>query len=95
MNILEPEYWNKQAKDHIIKTVKLDSKNFNVAKNVIVFLGDGMGISTLTAARIFKGQLKLGNKHAEGERLSFETFPHVGLLSVSIEFPNFLKKISR
>ena len=26
------------------------------AKNVIFFLGDGMGISTVTAARIFAGQ---------------------------------------
>jgi alkaline phosphatase len=29
------------------------------AKNVIIFIGDGMGISTLTAARIYEGQ-KLG-----------------------------------
>ena len=26
------------------------------AKNVILFVGDGMGVSTLTAARIFEGQ---------------------------------------
>ena len=26
-------------------------------KNVILFLGDGMGVSTVTAARIFEGQL--------------------------------------
>ena len=28
------------------------------AKNVILFLGDGMGISTVTAARILQGQLQ-------------------------------------
>ena len=27
------------------------------AKNIIVFVGDGMGISTQTAARIYEGQL--------------------------------------
>jgi len=28
------------------------------AKNVILFIGDGMGISTITAARIYAGQKK-------------------------------------
>ena len=27
-----------------------------VARNVILFIGDGMGVSTVTAARIFDGQ---------------------------------------
>lgn len=30
--------------------------NTNPAKNVIIFIGDGMGISTLTAGRIYQGQ---------------------------------------
>jgi alkaline phosphatase len=47
------------------------------AKNVILFVGDGMGISTLTAARILEGQL--GGRPGEENRLSFETFPHVAL----------------
>ncbi|TOF85906.1 alkaline phosphatase, partial [Vibrio parahaemolyticus] len=56
------------------KTVTL---NNNVAKNVILFLGDGMSIPTLTAARIYKGQLK--KEGGEEGTLFFETFPHVGL----------------
>ena len=44
------------------------------AKNVILFVGDGMGISTLTAARILEGQQQ-GNTGEEGY-LSFETFPY-------------------
>ena len=28
------------------------------AKNIILFIGDGMGVSTVTAARILAGQLK-------------------------------------
>jgi len=43
------------------------------AKNVIVFLGDGMSIPTITAARILDGQRKGGS--GEENRLSFESFP--------------------
>jgi alkaline phosphatase len=50
----------------------------NKAKNVILFVGDGMGVSTLTAARILQGQQK-GNQGEEG-LLSFETFPHTALV---------------
>ncbi|MDD4869896.1 MAG: alkaline phosphatase [Kiritimatiellae bacterium] len=44
------------------------------AKNVILFIGDGMGISTITAARIFDGQHK-GGKGVDNS-LSFEKFPY-------------------
>lgn len=47
-------------------------------RNVILFLGDGMGISTITAARILAGQLA-GNTGEEHE-LAFERFPHVALI---------------
>jgi alkaline phosphatase len=47
------------------------------AKNVILFVGDGMGISTVTAARILEGQ----RRGASGEEnlLSFERLPYVAL----------------
>ena len=47
-------------------------------QNVILFLGDGMGVSTVTAARILAGQQqgKLGEEHV----LPFETFPNVALV---------------
>lgn len=48
------------------------------AKNVILFVGDGMGISTLTAARILQGQ-QSGQSGEEGY-LSFETFPYSALV---------------
>ncbi len=46
------------------------------AKNVILFVGDGMGVSTITAARILEGQMrgKLGEEH----QLSFEKLPFSG-----------------
>ncbi|OXA39645.1 Alkaline phosphatase, tissue-nonspecific isozyme [Folsomia candida] len=49
-----------------------------VAKNVIFFLGDGMSFATITAARIFKGQLE-GSPFGEEAELNFEHFPHIGL----------------
>lgn len=53
-------------------------KNTRTAKNVILFVGDGMGVSTVTAARIFDGQTR--GELGEENVLSFETFPHVALI---------------
>ncbi|WP_198589620.1 alkaline phosphatase, partial [Shewanella sp. 10N.286.51.B7] len=57
---------------------KLDTNNQFKAKNVIIFVGDGMGVSTLTASRILQGQMA-GQPGEEGY-LSFETFPHTALV---------------
>jgi alkaline phosphatase len=48
------------------------------AKNVILFIGDGMGISTITAARIYDGQKR--GETGEENQLSFERFPNVALV---------------
>ena len=47
------------------------------ARNVILFLGDGMGVSTVTAARILEGQLR--GESGEENWLSFETLPYLAL----------------
>jgi len=47
------------------------------AKNVILFIGDGMGIATITAARILDGQQR--GESGEENQLSFEKFPYVAL----------------
>ena len=47
------------------------------AKNVILFVGDGMGVSTVTAARILEGQMK--GMQGEENNLSFDMFPFTGL----------------
>ncbi len=47
------------------------------AKNVILFVGDGMGVSTVTAARILAGQLQGGM--GEENMLSFDRFPYTAL----------------
>lgn len=48
------------------------------ARNVILFIGDGMGISTVTAMRILAGQLAGGS--GEDHVLSFENFQNVALV---------------
>jgi alkaline phosphatase len=52
--------WHKKARDTL--NTQLNRKlNKNIAKNLILYLGDGMGLSTVTAGRILKGQLKKQN----------------------------------
>lgn len=52
--------------------------NVSTAKNVILFIGDGMGVSTVTATRIYDGQLK--GESGEENVLPFETFPNLALI---------------
>lgn len=47
------------------------------AKNVILFIGDGMGVSTVTAIRILDGQQK--GMPGEENVLPFERFEHLAL----------------
>ncbi|MEO9971097.1 MAG: alkaline phosphatase [Hyphomonadaceae bacterium] len=47
------------------------------ARNVILFIGDGMGVSTVTAARIYAGQSK--GIDGESYSLAMDTLPHAAL----------------
>jgi alkaline phosphatase len=47
------------------------------ARNVILFVGDGMGVSTVTAARILEGQLR--GEPGEEHVLAFERLPYLAL----------------
>ena len=51
----------------------LQEPNKDTAKNTTLFVGDGMGITTITAARILEGQMRL--KTGEENELSWEKFP--------------------
>lgn len=73
-------FWRSEAQKKLRKQLE-KKENTNKAKNVIMFLGDGMSISTITAARIYFGQ-KMGFTGEESV-LSFEEFPHLGLSKVS------------
>jgi alkaline phosphatase len=55
-----------------------DKPNDNKARNVILFIGDGMGVSTLTAGRIFEGQ-QLG-LDGESYVAQMDLLPHTALV---------------
>lgn len=60
-----------------LKARKALKPNTRKAKNVILFVGDGMDITTTTAARIFDGQSR--GEDGEENFLAFENFPFVAL----------------
>lgn len=80
-----PSFWNEQARLDIEK-VLARKMNKRVAKNVILFLGDGMGISTVTAGRIRKGQVN--GQLGEDFLTEMEQFPDVGLVKTLVYITN-------
>ncbi|KAL0973364.1 hypothetical protein UPYG_G00202480 [Umbra pygmaea] len=83
-----PEFWRAQGAKAL--QAALDRKlNTGVAKNIMLFLGDGMGVTTITAARILKGQMN--NQSGEETVMTMDTFPHAGLVktySVDFQIPD-------
>uniref|UniRef100_A0A8C9NMM1 alkaline phosphatase n=1 Tax=Serinus canaria TaxID=9135 RepID=A0A8C9NMM1_SERCA len=75
-----PSYWNKGARRRLELALALQPAAQR-AKNIILFMGDGMGLSTMSAARIYKGQL--AGDSGEESILAMETFPHMALAKVS------------
>ena len=61
-----------------LKRLEADKPNNRKARNVIIFIGDGMGVSTITAGRIFEGQqLGLDGESYVGE---MDRLPHTALV---------------
>ncbi|NXC47438.1 PPBI phosphatase, partial [Penelope pileata] len=72
----DPSFWNRQAAAAIEAAFQIQPRTTE-AKNLIIFLGDGFGVPSITATRILKGQLK-GNLGPETP-LALDTFPYVAL----------------
>ena len=68
------ETYMQRAKGQVEANLRL-TPNTRKARNVILFVGDGMGVTTVTAARILDGQMQ-GMK-GEENALSFELFPYL------------------
>jgi alkaline phosphatase len=64
------ERWYREGAERARSLASGKSK----AKNVILFVGDGMSLPTVAAARIYEGQLR--KQTGEENQLSFEDFPH-------------------
>ncbi len=71
-----PETWFADGQRALAR-LKAREQNNGQARNVILFIGDGMGISTITAARILEGQ-QVGEPGEENS-LSFEQLPYSAL----------------
>ncbi len=74
VRFLDQEYWRRVGRQEI-ETALRRPVNWNPARNVIILVGDGMDPNTITASRIYKEK--------EEGKLSFERFPHLGLLKVN------------
>ncbi|KAH8351427.1 hypothetical protein KR059_001916 [Drosophila kikkawai] len=69
---LETRFWHDKAQSILADKLAGHQKlNENRAKNVILFLGDGMSIHTIAATRDFMGD--------SNEQVFFEKFPYLGL----------------
>ncbi|XP_075881135.1 alkaline phosphatase, tissue-nonspecific isozyme [Nelusetta ayraudi] len=73
----DPKFWNDWAQRTLQNALTIQTLNQKIAKNLIFFLGDGMGVPTVTAARILKGQLS--GQSGEETQLEMERFPFVSL----------------
>jgi len=63
-------FWENHGQN-LLRQKAEQKLNVNKAKNLIIFIGDGMGISTQTATRAY-----MGNENME---MAFEKFPFAGL----------------
>ncbi|KAL7646424.1 UNVERIFIED_CONTAM: hypothetical protein RMT77_003337 [Armadillidium vulgare] len=76
LEIEDATYWRMAAYAELEKQLKIKPR-IKMAKNVILFLGDGMSVSTVSAARILKGQKSSKWEH---EEMTFDKFPATGFL---------------
>ncbi|KAH8401654.1 hypothetical protein KR009_007173 [Drosophila setifemur] len=68
----QSQYWVDKAQAKLLsKLAETQAAHANKAKNVILFLGDGMSVHTVTATRNFLGD--------SAEQVYFEGFPYTGL----------------
>lgn len=74
-----PQEWFDSGQAAVEAAIR-QQPNIAKAKNVILFVGDGMGVSTVTAPRILDGQMR--GESGEENQLSFEKFPYLALSKV-------------
>ena len=66
------------------QSVETAMENTKFPKNLIIFIGDGMSISTVTAARTLKNQKmqNISDVDDEEQELTWENFPEMALMKV-------------
>lgn len=74
---VEQSEWFDDGLDELKEALQA-KVNTRRAKNVVLFVGDGMGPNTVTATRV--------HRYGEEGLLAWERFPHMGMLKVSGNF---------
>ena len=68
-------HWAQAGRDELDEAL-LIQQNKKLAKNIVIVIGDGMSLTTVTGGRIYKGQ-RAGQDGASA-KLSWDKFPNVG-----------------
>ena len=72
LRVESPDFWRAEGR-RILARAQRQPNSHTRARNVILFVGDGMGIASVTAAHILQGQQH--GQRGEENLLSFEHFP--------------------
>lgn len=76
-------YWMNSAQAKLLQRVNAEDRIVGKAKNVVFYLGDGMGLATVTTARILQGQqVEVDTKFGEEAILNLDLLPWTGLSKV-------------
>lgn len=73
-------FWMKSGQENLQRILSMRNIEKR-AKNIIIFIGDGMGMASITSGRIFTGQRQ--GFAGEEYKLVFEKFPNTGFSKVS------------
>ena len=76
VSIAAPDYY-ADGQAALADILAAKQRNGN-ARNLIIFIGDGMGVSTITAGRIYAGQKNGGD--GESHVLAMDALPHAALV---------------
>ena len=90
LDSLDYDFWMQKGKEELETAMKRlykirsdkDTSRIRRPKNVILFIGDGMSLTTVTAARIYRGQQKQ-QRSGEELYLAWEEFSETALLKVN------------
>ncbi|GMT24759.1 hypothetical protein PFISCL1PPCAC_16056, partial [Pristionchus fissidentatus] len=77
----EIQFWNALGHEHLEQKLKWKAPEEKGPKNVIFFLGDGMGLSMVTAGRVIAAE-KAGRDY-RNQKWAFEKFDFSGILKTS------------
>lgn len=81
--LADAKYWMNRGMSDLGRRLKmLENPIVGRAKNVVFFLGDGMSLATVTAARIHMEQSAAKSLADGNASLTFEKFPYTGLARV-------------